>query len=146
MCVKKNVMSIRALFALEFPEEMSSMTFPLSGWLIPFEIPAMLLGRVTALVNSSTAPAAASAPPLPPQARMMELAAGRAGLMLGLAVVHCDLCFPVMGLKCFLINSFFFFPFFLACCFLEGLKNIRERCGRQINGDFWSTAMVIWKF
>lgn len=81
-CVWKNVMSIRGLFALEFPVEMSSMTFPLSGWLIPFEIPAMLLGRVTALVNSSAAPAAAPAPPLPPRAPMAEPAARRARLML----------------------------------------------------------------
>lgn len=101
-------MSIRGLFALEFPVEMSSMTFPLSGWLIPFEIPAMLLGRVTAFVNSGTAPAAASAPPLPPRAQMTELAACRAGLMLSLAAVPCDLCSPVTGLKCFVMNFFFF--------------------------------------
>lgn len=60
-CACKNVVSVRGLFALEFLVEMSSMTFPLSGWLIPFEIPAMLLWRVTALVNGSSATAAASA-------------------------------------------------------------------------------------
>lgn len=35
------------------------MTFLLSGWLIPFEIPAMLLQRVSMPVNGSPAPAAA---------------------------------------------------------------------------------------
>lgn len=114
---EKNVMSIRGLFALEFPVEMSSMTFPLSGWLIPFEIPAMLLGRVTALVNWSTAPAAASTPPLPPRARMMELAACRPSLMLCLAAVHCNLCSRVMGLQCFVKDSFFKNFFFLTCWF-----------------------------
>lgn len=109
------------------------MTFPLSGWLIPFEIPAMLLGRVTALVNSSTAPAAASAPPLPPRAQATELAARRVRLMLGLAAVHCDLRSPVMEIKCF---ATIFPPTFVGMLFLEGLKNIKERSGRRINGDF----------
>lgn len=70
MCVEKNVMSIRGLFALEFPGEMSSMTFLLSGWLIPFEIPAMLLQRVSMPVNGRPAPAAVlgPAPSLPPWA------------------------------------------------------------------------------
>jgi len=93
-------MSIRGLFALEFPVEMSSMTFPLSGWLIPFEIPAMLLGRVTVLVNWSTTPAAASAPPLPPRAQTVERAACRPGPMLCLAArPRCSSLYSwVMGL------------------------------------------------
>lgn len=121
-CVWKNVMSIRGLFALEFPVEMSSMTFPLSGWLIPFEIPAMLLWRVSALVNWNTAPAAAlhSAPLLlflPRLGLMTGLAACRLGLMLCLtALLGCgslqSLCLS-FGLKCFLF--FFFFEGFRKC-------------------------------
>lgn len=144
-CVWKNVMSIRGLFALEFPVEMSSMTFPLSGWLIPFEIPAMLLGRVTALVNSSAAPAAAPAPPLPPRAPMAEPAARRARLMLtqpGCGSLRSLL--PRYGDKMRCYQIFFFL--YLGMLVLESLKNIKERRGRWINGDFWSIGMAIWKF
>lgn len=132
-------MSIRGLFALEFPVEMSSMTFPLSGWLIPFEIPAMLLGRVAALVNSSPAPAAASAPPLPPRAPMTELAARRARLMLGLTAV--PLLLPSYGderRSYQLLSSFFLSRLVVFGGFKEH-KNAADRL-------MVTFGIVIWKF